>query len=162
MIAPTAPLSITHQCALLALSRASYYWSRVPRQEDADLALNDALTSIYERHPYYGNRRMQLALRDAGWYLGIRPIRRLLRELGLVPLHPRPRTSVPSKTHDRTHTCSASVPSRRRMTSGQPTLRTFPCVAVTSMWCPSWTGTAAGSWHGGCRIPWMRVSASRR
>ena len=100
MIDADAPLSITHQCALLALSRASYYRSRAPRQDDADPALNQALTSIYERHPYYGSRRMQLALRDAGWDLGIRRIRRLMRALGLAPVHPQPRTSVPHKTHE--------------------------------------------------------------
>ena len=61
MIDVNAPLSITHQCALLALSRASYDRSRAPRQDDADDALNQALTSIYERHPSYGSRRMQLA-----------------------------------------------------------------------------------------------------
>jgi len=114
MIDADAPLSITHQCALLALSRASYYRSRAPRQDEADPALNQALTSIYERHPYYGSRRMQLALRDVGWHLGIRRIRRLMRELGLVPLHPQPRTSVPNKTHAtypyllREHTIEAS------------------------------------------------------
>ena len=100
MIEPTAPLSITHQCALMALSRASYYRSRAPWQGHVDTALNDALTSIYERHPYYGSRRMQLALRDAGWHLGIRRIRCLMRALGLAPLHPQPRTSVPNKAHE--------------------------------------------------------------
>ena len=99
MIDATAPLSIMHQCALLALSRASYYRSRAPRPVAADVALKQALTSIYERHPYYGSRRLQLALRDVGWSVGIRRIRRLMRDLGLSPLHPQPRTSVPNKAH---------------------------------------------------------------
>ena len=55
---------------------------------------------MYKRHPYYCSRRIQLALRDAGWLLGIRRIRRLMRKLGLVPLHPQPRTSVPHKTQE--------------------------------------------------------------
>ena len=41
---------------------------------------------------------MQLVLRDAGWAIGIRRIRCLMRELGLT-LHPQPRTSVPNKPH---------------------------------------------------------------
>ncbi len=97
MIDATAPLSITHQCALLAISRASYYRSRAPW--DVDVMLKQTLTSLYERHPYYGSRRLQLALADAGWAVGIRRIRRLMRELVLSPLHPQPRTSVPNKAH---------------------------------------------------------------
>ena len=61
--------------------------------------LKQTLTSLYERHPYYGSRRLQLALADAGWPVGIRRIRRLMRELRLAPLHPQPRTSVPNKAH---------------------------------------------------------------
>ena len=102
MIDATAPLSITHQCTLLAISRASYYRSRAPRSADVDVMLKQTLTSLYERHPYYGSRRLQLALADAGWAVGIRQIRRLMRELRLAPLHPQPRTSVPNKAH-KTH-----------------------------------------------------------
>ena len=57
------------------------------------------LNEVYERHPYYGSRRMQLALRDDGWHVGVRRIRRMMRELGLTPIHPKRRTSVPNPAH---------------------------------------------------------------
>ena len=57
------------------------------------------LSEVYERHPYYGSRRMQLVLRDCGWHVGVRRIRRMMRELGLTPIHPKRRTSVPNPAH---------------------------------------------------------------
>ena len=99
MIDSTSRLPITRQCALLDLSRASYYRTRAPRQDDEDAAMKATLSEVYERHPYYGSRRMQLALRDCGWHVGVRRIRRVMRELGLTPIHPKRRTSVPNPAH---------------------------------------------------------------
>ena len=84
-IEPPTPLSITRQCAPPALSCASYVRSRAPGPDNAGTALNEASTSIYERHPYVNSRRMQLALRNTGRHLGILRIQPLIRELGLVP-----------------------------------------------------------------------------
>ena len=99
MIDSRAKLSITRQCRLLELSRASHYRSRAPRRE-TETALRRSLEAIYERHPYYGSRRMQLALQDRGWEVGRRRLRRLMRAMGLEPIHPKPRTSVKDPAHE--------------------------------------------------------------
>ena len=99
MIDAMAPLSITHQCELLAISRAVHYRFRSPRSADTGIMLKQTLTSLSERHPYYGSRRLQLVLANTGWQVGIRRIPRLMRGLGLSPLRPQPRTSVPDEAH---------------------------------------------------------------
>ena len=99
MIDSRAQLSITRQCRLLELSRASHYRFRAPRRE-TETALRRSLEAIYERHPYYGSRRMQLALRDRGWEVGRRRLRRLMRARSLEPIHPKPRTSVKDPAHE--------------------------------------------------------------
>ena len=93
-------LPITRQCALLDLSRASYYRSRAPRQE-TEGSLKRTLAALHERHPYHGSRRMQWVLRDDGWKLGLRRIRRLMRELGLSPIRPKRRTGVLNPTREK-------------------------------------------------------------
>ena len=65
-----------------------------PRGETTEGALQQDLEAIYEGHPYYGSRRMRLALRDRGRDLGLRRIRRGMREMRLTPIHPARRTSV--------------------------------------------------------------------
>lgn len=97
MIDATPPLSITHQCTLLALSRASYDRSKASRPEDIDVTLKQALTSLYERYPYYRSRLLHLVLRATGWQVGIRRIRCLMRELGLSSVHPKRSISMTNK-----------------------------------------------------------------
>ena len=97
MIDSRAKLSITRQCRLLELSRASHYRFRAPRHE-TETVLRRSLEVVYERHPYYGSRRMQLALRDRGWEVG--RLRRLMQAMGLEPIHPKPRTSVKDPAHE--------------------------------------------------------------
>ena len=99
MIDSRAQLSITRQCRLPELSRASHYRFRVPRRE-TETVLRRSLEAVYERHPYYGSRRMQLALRDRGLEVGLRRLRRLMRAMGLEPIHPKPRTSVKDPAHE--------------------------------------------------------------
>ena len=43
---------------------------------------------------------MQLALRDRGWAVGLRRLRRLMRDMGLESIHPKPRISVKDSAHE--------------------------------------------------------------
>ena len=53
------------QCALLDLPRSSYYYAPVPVSEE-DLALMRFLDEQYTATPFYGSRRMQVALSRPG------------------------------------------------------------------------------------------------
>jgi putative transposase len=57
-------LSISRQCRLLGLSRASYY--RKSTQSAQDLALMRLIDETYTRWPFYGTRKMRDWLRRQG------------------------------------------------------------------------------------------------
>ena len=69
MIAPEAGLSVSRQCALLAVARSSFYYRPRPERTE-ELELLERLDRIFTDHPVYGSRRLQVALLregDFGW-----------------------------------------------------------------------------------------------
>ena len=105
MIAPEAGLSVSRQCALLAIARGSFYYR--PRPESAEeLELLKRLDRIFTDNPVYGSRRLQVALLREGISVGRRRVRRLMRKLGLWAVRPKRNTSKrhPEST-SRTRAC---------------------------------------------------------
>lgn len=99
LVDPREPrLSLTRQCRLLGLSRGAFYYEPVPvSREDLDLML--FLDKEYTAHPFYGVRRMRMAAISSGLSVGIRHIRRLLRQMGLEAIGPKPRLSIAAPGH---------------------------------------------------------------
>ena len=64
-----------------------------------DLALLRRLDEQYTRTPFYGVRRMTWVLRQAGYAVNPKRVRRLLRTLGLSALAPQPGTSRTAPGH---------------------------------------------------------------
>jgi putative transposase len=61
-------LSVRKQCALLYLARSNLYYE--PVEVDAEeLALMRHIDRLYLEHPYYGSRRMAVALGQEGLLL---------------------------------------------------------------------------------------------
>jgi putative transposase len=93
-----AGLSVRRQCALLRLSRSGVY--RAPPAPDAeDLALMRRIDELYLELPFYGSRRMTLALKAEGGAVNRKRVQRLMRLMGLEALVPRPGTSRPAPQH---------------------------------------------------------------
>src|SRR5438093_896835 len=84
-------LSVARQCELVGLARASYYYRPVGASAE-DRALLRLLDEQYTRTPFYGVRRMTWVLRQAGYAVNPKRVRRLLRTLGLTALAPQPGT----------------------------------------------------------------------
>ena len=91
-------LSITRQCRLLSIARSSYYRMSAGESE-ANLALMRLIDAQFLETPWYGSRQMARHLRRQGWSVGRKRVRRLMRQMGLAPIYPRPRTSVPHPEH---------------------------------------------------------------
>jgi putative transposase len=86
-------LSLRRQCALLGLHRSSLY--DVPVQESAEnLWLMRLIDEQYTRPPFYGSRRMTAWLRGAGYAVNRKRVVRLMGEMGLEAISPRPRLST--------------------------------------------------------------------
>lgn len=81
-------MSLRQQCAILGLNRASYYYVPVPVSEET-LTLMQLLDQQYTATPFYGVKKMTLALREQGYAVGKERVRTLLRQLGLEAIYPR-------------------------------------------------------------------------
>lgn len=99
MIEPNHPtLPITHQCALVGISRSAFYGG--PRLESAEnLALMQAIDQQFMETPWYGSRQMARHLRRHGHAVGRKRMRRLMARMGLAAVYQRPRTTVRHPQH---------------------------------------------------------------
>ena len=91
-------LSVVKQCALLSLSRSSYYHE--PMGESArNLEIMAEIDRQFLATPFYGVQQMTWHLQAMGWAVNIKRVRRLMRLMGLMPIYQKPRTSIPAKDH---------------------------------------------------------------
>jgi HTH-like domain len=74
-------LPIAAQCRLLKLARSTLYYQSAPVGAD-DLALMRQMDELYTKWPFYGSRRMVAALRQDGWAVNRKRVRRLMRVMG--------------------------------------------------------------------------------
>ncbi len=93
-----AGLSVSAQCELLGLARSTFYHH--PRHESPEsLELMRLLDEQYLETPFYGVRNMTSYLRDLGYQVNPKRVRRLLRKMGIAAIYPKPRTTVPGEGH---------------------------------------------------------------
>jgi putative transposase len=95
-------LSITRQCALLGISRSSYYYQ--PTVVDpSDLVIMRAIDELHLDYPFYGYRRMTVNLQDCleGAYLPInsKKVRRLMQIMGISAIYPKENLSKRNLAH---------------------------------------------------------------
>ena len=91
-------LSLRRQCALLGLARGSWYYQPVgPSAEDVELMR--LLDEQYTATPFYGMRRMTAWLHSRGYAVNHKRVGRLLRQMGLEAIYPKPRLSQPAAGH---------------------------------------------------------------
>ena len=93
-------LSISRQCELLGLSRASYYY-RSERDDCYNQRLMNLIDEQFTRLPFYGVERMTAWLNRQGHLVNVKRIRRLMRRMGLEAIYPKPRLSLSSQEHKR-------------------------------------------------------------
>jgi transposase InsO family protein len=97
-----APIPVERLCELGQVSRAGFYrWQQVVPAIDPDLDLRDEMHQIAVEFPYYGWRRMQKELRDRGWLVNHKRVRRIMREDNLLCLRRRKFVVTTDSDHDR-------------------------------------------------------------
>jgi len=92
-------MSISRQCELMGVPRSSYYHRGKPKAGLDDEYLMQLIDRIYLEEPVFGTRRMVDALKGLGYQVGRDRVRRLMREMGIEPIYPKPRLSHPRKGH---------------------------------------------------------------
>jgi putative transposase len=88
----------TRRCELLEVARSSAYYRPTPISDD-DLRMMRVIDEIHLQLPFYGSRRVRDELETRGHSLNRKRVQRLMRQMGLRALYPRPRTSQPGKGH---------------------------------------------------------------
>jgi putative transposase len=86
-----AELPLKTQAELLSLSRASlYYQPAAPSAEE--LAIKHRIDEIYTAHPFYGSRRIGVALRPE-FVVNRKAVQRHMQEMGIAGIAPGPNLS---------------------------------------------------------------------
>lgn len=98
-IEPKHPtLSLVAQCDLLGLPRSTWY-DRWAGPSPLNLELMRRLDEEYTAHPFYGSRRMTAVLRRSGYAVNRKRVMRLMRQMGLAAIYPKPTLSSPNRDH---------------------------------------------------------------
>lgn len=90
-------LAVLSQCKLLDVPRSSWYYEPLDRT-DSDAAFMQRLDRLYTAYPFYGVLRMVAELQGEGLEIGPKRVRRLLRQMGLMAIYPKPHLSLPGET----------------------------------------------------------------
>jgi putative transposase len=96
MIDANPSMSIRRQCVLLSVSRNRRY--RTPSQvSEEDLRIMRRLDTLYLEDPAAGARRLAAYLKREGFgRIGRRRVRRLMKQMAIEAVYPRPRTTTAS------------------------------------------------------------------
>jgi putative transposase len=89
-------VSVRRQCELLGLNRASWYFQPAG-QTPQNLLLMRLIDEEYLRHPFYGSRQMTTWLIQQGHLVNRKRVQRLMRQMGLEAIYPKPRLSARGK-----------------------------------------------------------------
>lgn len=98
MIEPHDKLSITQQCHLLGLPRATYYYQPQPLNDD-ELVLLRRMDEQYLKTPHYGARSYATWFQRQGIAVGRKKAASMMETLGIISTAPKPKTSSPGKQH---------------------------------------------------------------
>jgi len=89
-------LTLVRQCELVGLPRSSLYYQ--PRGvSEENLLLMRLMDEQYTRTPFYGIRRMTAWLKGQGHEVNHKRVARLMEEMGLETIYPKPKTSQASE-----------------------------------------------------------------
>ena len=82
----------------MGIARSTFYKGQIPAADDT--ALVEAMHAIKDEFESYGWRRMQAALRQQGWVVNHKKIKRLMRQHGLQPPLRRRFVTTTDSNHD--------------------------------------------------------------
>lgn len=95
MIEPEHPqISLQRQCELVGLNRSSWYYEAA-RETPENEWLMQLIDQQFTQTPFYGVRRMTAWLRQQGYAVNPKRVRRLMKKMGLVSVYPKPKLSLP-------------------------------------------------------------------
>ena len=98
-IEPKHPyIPVQRQCELIGLSRSSYYY-RHQGESPENIRLMHRIDEIFTRYPFYGVERMTASLCRQGELVNVKRVRRLMRNMGLEAVYPKPKLTQRHPEH---------------------------------------------------------------
>ena len=94
---PERTLTLKTQAELLSLNRSGLYYQPFPPSPE-DVAIKHRIDEIYTEHPFYGSRRIAVALRPQ-FIVNRKAVQRHMREMGIAGIVPGPNLSKRSAQH---------------------------------------------------------------
>jgi putative transposase len=87
-------IDLKRQSELLSVNRTSIYRpAKKDEPNEYNIQIMHRIDEIYMKHPYFGYRRMTTFLRDQGFVINRKRVRRLMRLMGLEAIYPKPNLS---------------------------------------------------------------------
>ena len=88
-------MSVRRQSELLTINRSMLYYEESDKTKD--FVLSNKIAEIYSQYPIYGYRRVTAILSREGIQANHKKVQRLMREMDLYAIYPRPSTSIKNK-----------------------------------------------------------------
>ncbi len=99
MIEPKSKkITISRQCDLLGISRASYYYES-QRDDSYNQLLMNLIDEQFTKTPFYGVPKITESLRIKGHTVNPKRVRRLMRKMGLMAVYPKKKLSQAHPDH---------------------------------------------------------------
>jgi len=99
MVEPTnKKISIVNQCRVLNINRSTFYYKKKPVKPE-NLDLMRQIDQQYLEHPSFGSRSMRRFLERKGNKINRKRVQRLMRQMGIEAIYPKPRTSISNPEH---------------------------------------------------------------
>lgn len=83
---------------LTAVSKTAYYYKPIPESTE-NLRYMEIIDKVYTERPYYGSRKMVIALKRQGHIVNRKRVVRLMRLMGLEVFYPKPNLSKAVADH---------------------------------------------------------------
>jgi putative transposase len=93
LVEPEGELPVSVQCELVGVSRSSLYYRPVGPSA-LELALKHRIDELYTAFPFYGSRRMTVALQQEGYAVNRKRIQAYMREMAIWGVAPGPHLSA--------------------------------------------------------------------
>ena len=95
---PTLP--VVTNCRLLDVSRSTTYYKAASKAPDPEeFTLKGLMDERHMKYPFMGTRSFRDQLRNRGYKINRKRIKRLMAQMGIASVAPQPHTSRPGKHH---------------------------------------------------------------
>lgn len=92
-------LDFKKKCELLNVPRSSMYYKPKVLNDNCDTVIMNELSEIYQKHSFYGYRRMTVTLQERGFVINHKKVRRLLKTIGIRAIYPAKKTTIRNPQH---------------------------------------------------------------